>query len=271
MGSLKENKRLWGESYSWSNRGDEWSAAWGGTHHMWYGTILPRILNFMPTGRMLEIAPGFGRCTQFLKDLCDELIVVDLNKNCIEACKERFASSNNIKYFQNDGLNLGMVKDTSIDFIFSWDSLVHANEEAMRSYIKEFGRILSPNGYGFIHHSNMGFFKNGCKHSGWRGNDVSGPLFDDICKSYDLALITQEYVNWGKCKNVNDCISLFCRNKPKIKKSEVFENFSFMEEASRLKKISEMYSPDYDKKVSRVNESVFLKVLKRLNNKLKLT
>ena len=34
----------------------------------WYGSLLPRIHRFLPTGQVLEIACGYGRWTQYLKD-----------------------------------------------------------------------------------------------------------------------------------------------------------------------------------------------------------
>jgi 16S rRNA A1518/A1519 N6-dimethyltransferase RsmA/KsgA/DIM1 with predicted DNA glycosylase/AP lyase activity len=52
---------------------------------MWRGMLRPRINAWVPTGTILEIAPGFGRWTRFLKDVCDRLVVVDLAERCIEA------------------------------------------------------------------------------------------------------------------------------------------------------------------------------------------
>ena len=64
---------------------------------------------------MLELAPGFGRATQYLKELCDRLIVVDLSERCIAACRERFAAAHNIEYHINDGTSLAMVPERAID------------------------------------------------------------------------------------------------------------------------------------------------------------
>ena len=61
-----------------------------------------------------------------MKNLCDSLIIVDLAESCIEACKTRFQSEENFQYFVNDGKSLEMINDSSVDFIFSFDSLVHA-------------------------------------------------------------------------------------------------------------------------------------------------
>ncbi len=49
-----------------------------------------------------------------------------------------------------------MVADGSIDFVFSFDSLVHAEEDVIRSYLDQLGQKLRPDGVGFLHHSNLG-------------------------------------------------------------------------------------------------------------------
>ena len=43
------------------------------------GSILPRIARFLPAGSMLEIAPGHGRWTAYLREHCDTLAIVDLD------------------------------------------------------------------------------------------------------------------------------------------------------------------------------------------------
>ena len=136
MGTISENKRLWTD-YDWQQQGDEWSAEWGTTEILWWGTIRPRIHAFVPTGTILEVAPGVGRCTQYLKDLCQHLTVVDLTDRCIEACKERFSSDSHITYHVNDGKSLEMIPDHSVDFVFSFDSLVHVEADVIEAYLSQ--------------------------------------------------------------------------------------------------------------------------------------
>src|SRR4051812_33743237 len=120
MGDVGENESVFAKTWDWSTQGDEWSAWMGGTTAMWRKVLEPRLAPFLPTQTVLEIAPGFGRVTQFLKDMCDHLILVDLAANCIEACKSRFADAKNIRYHVNDGKSLDMVEDASVDLIVSW-------------------------------------------------------------------------------------------------------------------------------------------------------
>ena len=120
MPTIEENKHIYDVTYPWEQSGDEWSVAWGGTDMEWYGTILPRISKFVPAQRILEIGPGFGRWTQFLKDLCQDLVIVDLSEKCIDRCRERFAPYPSITYAVNDGKSLEVVPDNTVDFLFSF-------------------------------------------------------------------------------------------------------------------------------------------------------
>jgi hypothetical protein len=49
-----------------------------------------------------------------------------------------------------------MVLDGGVDFIFSFDSLVHAEDAVLKAYVAEFAKKLRPNGAAFLHHSNLG-------------------------------------------------------------------------------------------------------------------
>src|SRR5262249_14608923 len=111
MPTIQDNL-LWGR-YDWRNRGDEWSEPWGTSAHMWYGTILPRILRGVPCDHILEIAPGHGRCTQFLRLCCRRLSVVDLVQDCVDACRARFGEGAGIEYHVNDGRTLPMIATAS--------------------------------------------------------------------------------------------------------------------------------------------------------------
>ena len=241
MNYLDKHIHYWDKKYEWKKKGDEWSEAWGGTPYLWYGTIFPRILTHVPCNIMLEIAPGFGRCTQYLKNLCNTLIIVDMSEKCINSCKKRFSKDKNIKYYVNDGKKLSLIKERSVDYIFSWDSLVHCEIDVIESYINEFAGILKPNGYGFIHHSNMKIFKNNRINPGCRGRTVDAGLFRKLCQISHLRIITQEIINWGEA-HLSDCISIFTTEQnPKENRSNIIENTYFMDEAENLRRISQFY------------------------------
>jgi SAM-dependent methyltransferase len=244
MPTVDDNRLCWGKQYDWKNSGDEWSQAWGGTEYLWFGTILPRILRFVPSANILEIAPGYGRCTQFLINLCNRLDLVDLNVNCIESCKNRFSDAHHINYHVNNGKSLGMIADNSVDFIFSWDSLVHCEADVLESYLAESARVLKPNGKGFFHHSNFGQYRDvntdvtSYKNIHGRGETMTAQLFRDFCKKNGLFCARQEIINWGG-DIMNDCFSVFFKNMSGSGK--YIQNSEFHKECERIKTVAELY------------------------------
>lgn len=249
MATAKENKTVWSETYNWQDRGDEWSAGWGGPEAQWYGTLFRRVHRFIPTGTILEIAPGYGRWTHFLKDLCQHLVIVDLAENCIEGCKERFADASNIEYHVNDGKSLEMIADKSIDFAFSFDSLVHADANSLRSYLQQLSAKLKPNGTGFIHHSNLGaYIKDGVippeiNSKMWRDPGMSAKLFAEFCDQAGLRCVSQELTDWtANPEHLIDCFSVFTpKDSTRSRANVIVENPRFMEEMRICYAVSRLY------------------------------
>lgn len=135
--------------------GEKWSRGWGSSEFQWASTLLPRVQRFLPTGTILEIACGRGRWSQYLKNNCDNLILQDIASNCVDYCRDRFADESHISYLVGTGSDLPSVADASVDFVFSFDSLVHADLDVMLGYVRELGRVLAPGGNAFLHHSNF--------------------------------------------------------------------------------------------------------------------
>jgi SAM-dependent methyltransferase len=256
MARIEENQKRWSAaSNDWSQAGDEWSEAWGGPEAQWQGTIAPRIDAFLPARTILEIAPGYGRWTQFLKDRCERLIAVDLVEDCAEACRKRFSEAPHVEIHSNDGRSLGMVDDRSVDLAFSFDSLVHADLEVVRCYLRELSRVLSDEGVAFLHHSNLGehrlYFaildriperfrddmigrlELGRRH--WRDPSVTAARVEAACREVGLSCIRQELVNWGGRKTI-DCLTTLTRaGSSHSRANRVFTNRAFMDEARRVR------------------------------------
>ena len=210
MPSLEENRTKWAE-HPWEREGHEWSpggTAAGGEMFWWRG-LLPRLHRHLPAGRVLEIGPGFGRWTSHLAEYADAMLLVDLTERCIEHCRRRFADRSNIQCFQNDGVSLDMIEDRSVDFVFSFDSLVHAEAAVIREYLHQLARKLKPGGTGFIHHSNLaalatddGKVPSWIAEKNWRAESMSAQLFREYCRQAGLICTTQEVINWiGRRRN----------------------------------------------------------------------
>jgi SAM-dependent methyltransferase len=230
MPEIGENAAIWDGTWDWSDRGDEWSRWWGGTPALWNGGLLPRIHAFVPAPTVLEIAPGFGRWTQYLRQLADRLVIVDLAQQCIDSCRERFADAHNIEYHVNDGRSLEMVEDDSVDFAFSFDSLVHVESDVLDAYLEQLARKLKPDGVGFIHHSNVGTLRAAARLAhrtperlrrrlvdrgllldiyAWRAESVTAAGFAARCEAVGLACIGQETISWEHGPFLMDCLSTF--------------------------------------------------------------
>ncbi len=154
MPDLDWNRETWDGNYGWTGGGEEWSQGWGGSEAQWFGSIYPRLHRTLPTGCVLEIAPGFGRWTKFLLPLCTNYIGVDLSVTCVSACRDVFARAPHARFLQNDGLSLAEIADGSVDVVFSFDSLVHAELDVLSQYIPQIMQKLTATGIAFLHHSN---------------------------------------------------------------------------------------------------------------------
>ena len=264
MPTVKQNREFWNQDYEWTKQGEEWSSVWGGSEAQWFGAILPRIHAFVPTGTILEIAPGFGRWTAYLEKYSNHLAVVDVAEDCIKACQQRFASDSHINYYVNDGKSLAMIQDKSIDFVFSFDSLVHAEAAVIEAYLNQLAIKLQPNGIGFIHHSNLGKYQRAFSFidkipsevrelvinknflasiHGRAGSRMTAELFADYCDQSGLQCISQELVNWGTDELLIDCFSVFTpKDSTWARLNNVIENRDFMKEAGFIKQLSPLYT-----------------------------
>jgi ubiquinone/menaquinone biosynthesis C-methylase UbiE len=267
MPTIEENRSLFEETYDWPQAGEEWSMDWGGAHMQWYGCILPRISAFVPVNTILEVAPGHGRWTAFLKNLCERLIVVDISETCIKKCRERFADCPHISYFVNDGRSLEMVADNSVDFVFSFDSLVHAEDVVLKAYAGEFAKKLRPNGAAFVHHSNLGEYIRRIEVQSqlskfpklygllermgvvdnlatqWRARSMTAKKMEMFAQEYNLQCVSQEAITWETRFVLVDCLSTIVpRGSKWSRRNRVFNNTGFMLEAKRLSNLSRLYA-----------------------------
>lgn len=241
--------------YEWIQAGEEWSEPWGGSAAQWFGTILPRIHAFLPANTILEIASGFGRWSNYLKEHCRHLHLVDPAPECIEACRRRFGSDARVSCHVNDGRSLEMIPNGSIDFVFSFDSLVHVRREIVEAYLVQLAEKLTKEGTGFIHHSNLGAYASsvarrarqlvskggvlGADHQ--RDPEMTAELFRAGCERHGLKCLSQELVNW-RGRRLIDCFSTVARQDSKWKAApRPFRNPDFMLEARLIRRRSQHY------------------------------
>ncbi len=271
MPSVAENLEKWNATYDWPAAGDEWSNEFGGTKALWSFILYPRLTQFLPANAILEIAPGHGRWTQFLKEKCEFLVGVDLAANCVEQCKKRFATEQHMQFCVNDGTSLAMVADNSIDFAFSFDSLVHAEKDVIKEYLKQLALKLRPGGMGFIHHSNLGSYGSRVKiyrvwsslprwfrsyvlpervlgrlmstnTATWRAPSMTAPLFREYCQQAGLACASQELVSWGRGSCLTDAFSIFVKPESRsTNETKVIHNSEFAKNGRHIASLATLY------------------------------
>ncbi|OAB62989.1 hypothetical protein AY599_15060 [Leptolyngbya valderiana BDU 20041] len=243
MPSVDANKQKWA-SHDWSRAGDEWSTLAGGSDRWWHGILLPRLMPFLYAlprhASILEIAPGYGRWTQYLLHHAGSLTAIDIDPACIEACRRRFGPR--VHGVVGDGFTLGGPAERisgPFDFCFSYDSLVHAEMDAMGSYVRELARVLRPGGVAFLHHSNLA----GCEISAdtpvhWRARSVSAASIRERALACDLSVPLQELCTKGgpNDRALIDCISVVRKpdTGPPSPDTRIFENHDFWRQIQLL-------------------------------------
>jgi ubiquinone/menaquinone biosynthesis C-methylase UbiE len=204
-----EEQRLWNLNSNWTIDGHEWSKSFGTTEELWNNEIFDKIKEFRGK-KILEIAPGFGRITQFLSILAGELIIVDLNPLCIEKTRSKL-KHHVLAYFVNDGKSIPKVRDNSQDLVFSFDSFVHMHANVTEEYVKEIYRVLKPGGQAFIHHSWLyGGSDESVNNVAGRAN-MSPEQFKIFVENNNMEIVSQNIIQFEPLNSWNgtDCISMF--------------------------------------------------------------
>jgi len=238
LGSIEENLKIWGREFDWQEGGESWSAVWGGSRSQWLATLWPRIGAHLPARTIVEIGCGFGRWSAYLRPYATErLVLVDLAERCVESVRRRFAGDPGVEVFRTDGSSLPELDPGSVDFVFSFDSLVHVELDALAGYVAALAGVLTPGGTAFLHHSNFKALldaRPGTYNHHWRAESVDADRFAELCRSAGLRCRTQEIVDWGTSeKRVVgcDCLSVVERAVQPPQATVRLDNPHFMAEA----------------------------------------
>jgi SAM-dependent methyltransferase len=202
---VQNNSLLWGKEVAEDYHG----AAARDMQSHWDGFIEPTIrrhpFNYTNT---VDFACGYGRNTDFLLPLAENITMIDVNVHNLEYCRNKYIENPKVTIKQCNGYDLSNIDDGAHTFFYTFDSMVHFPQEIVRSYLPEVFRILRCNGYAFIHHSNYtagGPKRSFQKNPHWR-NYMSAEIFADIAAAAGFVVIEQTLLNWG-VPDI-DCISV---------------------------------------------------------------
>jgi len=99
----------------------------------------------IPKGRALDFGCGVGRLTQALARLFNVVDGVDIAPSMIELANKYNRYGDRCRYYVSDA-DLSLFEDGAFDFIYTSFVLQHIKPVYSKSYIKEFLRVLAPNG-----------------------------------------------------------------------------------------------------------------------------
>lgn len=100
----------------------------------------------IPEGVALDFGCGVGRLTQALADYFSEVHGVDIAESMIKLARAYNQKGERCVYYLNTENDLKIFADATFNFIYSKITLQHMEPQYARNYIKEFLRVLKPQG-----------------------------------------------------------------------------------------------------------------------------
>jgi SAM-dependent methyltransferase len=99
-----------------------------------------------PRRRALDFGCGVGRLTQALCQYFDSCCGVDIAPSMLRLANEYNRHGSRCAYHLNEANDLALFPDDRFDFVYSIIVLQHMRPEYSKNYIKEFIRVLAPQG-----------------------------------------------------------------------------------------------------------------------------
>jgi SAM-dependent methyltransferase len=96
--------------------------------------------------KALDFGCGVGRVTQALCHHFDQCYGVDIAPSMIQLAQEYNRVVDRCQYYLNESDNLRLFADNTFDFIYCSLVLQHMQPEYSKNYIREFIRVLAPDG-----------------------------------------------------------------------------------------------------------------------------
>ncbi|HYN88131.1 MAG TPA: class I SAM-dependent methyltransferase [Ardenticatenaceae bacterium] len=156
---------------------------------------------------VLDLAAGFGRNSAKLREHAGQLIVMDINQECVEVCRKRFESYPNVRCIKNDGATLKGIGDATVTLVYCFDAMVHFDSDVVRSYLRESHRVVQPGGSCFFHHSNYTGQPGGTLAAPHNRNFMSKEMFAHYSMKSGFEVVRQTVIDWGEYPNL-DCFSV---------------------------------------------------------------
>lgn len=136
--------------YEW---GDPKNPAW-----TWGAQILEGFLfSYLGSDKtVMEIGAGGGRWSQFIIPKCKRALLVDGTPASEAATRGHFGAmleGKSVDFLVSPDGKLPKVRKASVDFVFSFDTFVHFDEDLFFEYLRTIARVLKPGGVLSLHYS----------------------------------------------------------------------------------------------------------------------
>jgi ubiquinone/menaquinone biosynthesis C-methylase UbiE len=111
--------------------------------------VLPHLAD---GAKVLEIGSGGGRVARRIVRRCGFLICLDVELEMLRLCRGSVAESTNAAFMisTKDQANIPLAS-ASLDFVYSFDSLVHLDMRLIFQYMREASRVLKPKAKMVLH------------------------------------------------------------------------------------------------------------------------
>jgi len=96
--------------------------------------------------KALDFGCGAGRLTRALSNYFDEVLGLDIAPSMVRLAQEFNRTNSKCRFLVNEHPNLKIIPDGTIDLIYSSITLQHIPPKITSLYIREFLRILKPEG-----------------------------------------------------------------------------------------------------------------------------
>lgn len=104
----------------------------------------------VPRQHALDFGCGYGRISQGLAQWFDRVVGVDIAAPMIEGARRLDRSGGRCSFVLNERADLGQFEDRSFDFAVAVLVLQHMRSDYAMNYVREFLRVLRPDGLAFF-------------------------------------------------------------------------------------------------------------------------
>jgi SAM-dependent methyltransferase len=147
---------------------------------------------------VLELACGYGRHAERVAPLAGQLTLMDIHDANLDACRERLAQYDHVRYIHNDGYDFQPVPDGSLTAIYCYDAMVHFSPDLVGAYLQDAQRVLAPGGMALLHHSNLD--ADPSQHYGLNPlarNRMTMAMFHLLAEDAGLQVVESKTLDWG--------------------------------------------------------------------------